>query len=748
MKQIRYLIHKASLLFILLAVLTGRVNAQSSVGVIDSLQQVLKTLEADTAKAMCLCQLGHAFYKSDTDSALFYMTKGLALAEASQYKKAEAQCCLNLGITYWAKGDYNTSQDYYNLAIKRFENIGDVNSQVKALINLGYSSYSIGEFDDALAQYLTAKELVRLEKDTLMYAGVLHNVGLVYEQRGQHVEALENYRISLNLKQQCSDPSSRAYQVSTLGAIGGIYQFMKDYDRARDYYLQALNLSRELDNKIGVIVFTYNLGVNHQKEENYERAQSLIYKALEEAQAYGNPTYVAYCYNSLGEISTAIGDYPKADSLLVKGLDIRRKLADKNALTVSLASLAKLSYKLPEEKGLSSYLDEFFSLQKYANLEDQKTCALLQSKLKQKKGDYKEAVVFFKMAKTLGDSLNNIEKESELERLKIEFDNELDQKSQRLELMTKDRAIAALKNRNQYLSIVGLVLVLLIVSVLAIALFRGSQKRRQMHQQLAVNNEKLSQSKYQLERANVQFEKVNQDLEMANNSLQQFAFAASHDLKESLRSVTSFSQLLRQNVEAGTADNQLDKYVNYIVDGSTRMRKTLDDLLQYSDIPAEHSPPEILQLSSLIRSLELQMVNQGQLPQDHYLTLKDFPPIFAEKKLVKQLFFNLLDNAGKFRQENRILNIEIGLLANKEKTNVFYCKDNGIGIEPAYLTYIFEPFRRLDNRTKQGAGLGLAVAKKIVRKYGGEIWAESQLKQGVTIYFTLPEAFPPSDTEN
>ncbi len=740
--------HLKAFLFFLLFLSTVNSGAQSSQKLIDSLKLVLSAARVDSTRAMHLCELGNAFYKTNTDSALVYLTKGLALAEATHYKKAEAQCCLNLGIVYWAKGDYNASLDFYNLAVKGFENTGDTNSQIKALINLGYSNYSIGEFDKALSHYLAAKELVNLEKDTLMYAGILHNVGLVYQQRGRHVQALEHYRESLSLKQQSADEQARAYQVSTLGAIGGIYQFMKDYHRAREYYLKALDISRELDNKIGVIVFTYNLGVNHQKEENFESAKSLIYKALEEAQSYGNPTYVAYCYNSLGEISMEVGEYEKAAKLLIEALNIRRKLADKNALTESLASSAELAALLNEDRKLSAYLDEFFSLQKYANLEDQKACALLQSKLKQKKGNYKESIEFFKMANSLGDSLSNIEKEGELERLKIEFDSEINQKSQQVELMTKDRAIAALKTKNQYISIVGLILALLIVSGLAIALFRSSQKRRQTHQQLAINNEKLSQSKYQLERANIQFGKVNQDLEMANNSLQQFAFAASHDLKESLRSVTSFSQLLRQNVEAGTADNQLDKYVDYIVDGSRRMRKTLDDLLQYSDIPAENTAAEILNLSQLIRSLELQMVNNGQLPQDHYLKLTAFPPIFAEKKLVKQLIFNLLDNAGKYRHEDRILNISFGMAPNKEKTNVFYCKDNGVGIEPAYLTYIFEPFRRLDNRTKHGAGLGLAVAKKIVKKYGGEIWAESQLHQGVTIYFTLPNAFPPHNIEN
>ncbi|GJM32285.1 MAG: hypothetical protein DHS20C18_12860 [Saprospiraceae bacterium] len=743
MKQIKeYLIeNRIVVLFLVMVFLKlGFLSAQSPRYLIDSLKTVYLTTEKDSVKAMTLCHLGYVIYKMDADSALTYLSQGLALAKSSGYEYAEAQCYLNLGIVHWARGDYKASLENYDLAIQRFEQTGEVTSLIKALINLGYCNYSLGEFDEALKYYFQAKDLVNLKEDTLMYAGILNNVGMIYEKKGKHVQALENYQVSLHLKMESSDPNAKAYQSSTLGAIGSIYQFMKDYDLARDYFLRALKISRDLDYKIGIIVYTYNLGVNHQKEKNFESAQSLLLKALEEAQSYGNQTYIAYCYNSLGEVKLELKKNTEARELLLKALEIRRGGADKNALTVSLASCAQLAYSQENDKELKDYLEEFFSMQNYANLEDQEICSGLFSKLKQKKGKFREAIEYFKMAKLLGDSLTNIAKESELERLKLKFDDELAQKSQKMELLTKDKAIASLNAKNQYISIIGLILGLLIVSVLAITLFRIGQKRRETHQQLAVNNEMLSQSKYQLERANMQFEKVNLELEIANNSLQQFAFAASHDLKESLRSVTSFSQLLRQNIEAGAVEIQLDKYVNYIVNSSKRMRKTLNDLLQYSNIPIDKTGPEKINLIAIIRSLEIEMVNKELLPKNHFLSISEFPTVYAEQNLIYQLFFNLLDNAGKFRNEDRILNLEIGTTTNNEKSNVFFIRDNGIGIEPAYLNYIFEPFHRLDNMEKQGAGLGLAVVKKIVKNYGGEIWAESKIDHGLTIYFTLPKA--------
>jgi signal transduction histidine kinase len=229
-------------------------------------------------------------------------------------------------------------------------------------------------------------------------------------------------------------------------------------------------------------------------------------------------------------------------------------------------------------------------------------------------------------------------------------------------------------------------------------------------------------------------------LRHANADLEQFAFSASHDLQEPLRMVATFSQLLQMKY-AGKMDAQADDIIEHCVEGATRMGRLIQDLLEYTRAAAiSDTLPQAVDgeqvLEETLRNL------QASIEESHATVTHDtLPRIQVEAIHLQQILQNLISNAIKYRgtQEPRI---HIGAIL-RGGTWEFSVRDNGIGIEPRYKEQVFGLFKRLHSRSRySGTGLGLAICKKLVERYHGRIWVESQLGAGSTFFFTLAESEP------
>lgn len=227
-----------------------------------------------------------------------------------------------------------------------------------------------------------------------------------------------------------------------------------------------------------------------------------------------------------------------------------------------------------------------------------------------------------------------------------------------------------------------------------------------------------------------------EELERKNKELEQFAYVASHDMQEPLRTTSSFVDLLRKQYK-GKLDDNADRYLDYIVQSSDRMKTLIKDLLDYSRLGREKEKRQVdcnsiveqvrADLNKVIRESQAEL-KAGQLP-----LLDAFP---TELKL---LFQNLVSNSIKFRRPGVPPQVEISATRSNGAWE-FSFRDNGIGIEPQYLERIFVIFQRLHNRTDyEGSGIGLAHCKKIVELHGGRIWVESEPGVGSTFFFTISE---------
>jgi PAS domain S-box-containing protein len=238
-------------------------------------------------------------------------------------------------------------------------------------------------------------------------------------------------------------------------------------------------------------------------------------------------------------------------------------------------------------------------------------------------------------------------------------------------------------------------------------------------------------------RAQTKVAAQNDGLHRANADLNQFAYAVSHELREPLRNIGNYAELLVRRCTE-TSDGDAERFKNFILEGVSRMEILLDDLRTYSLLsgPQKH-PPALVDCNDIL-ARALQNL-RGPIAEDHAVITNDpLPKLVASEDHLLLLFQNLISNAIKYRGEAPPrVHIRV---QRHELFWRFSVTDNGIGIEPQYFTKIFGVLKRLHGKAVPGTGLGLATCARIVEGYGGSIWVESQPDQGSTFFFTLPVA--------
>lgn len=241
----------------------------------------------------------------------------------------------------------------------------------------------------------------------------------------------------------------------------------------------------------------------------------------------------------------------------------------------------------------------------------------------------------------------------------------------------------------------------------------------------------------ELQQKNDELEFKNIELERSNRDLEQFAYVASHDLKEPLRMVSAYTQLLESRYK-NVLDEDGKTFISYASEGAERMGTLINDLLNYSRVGRMGTRQEPVDLNKVVK--EVIQKNEIQIEETGAeIICEPLPEVMGSYTYLYSLFQNLISNAIKFRKDD----ISPKIIIKAKKANNFWefsVTDNGIGMDPQYLDRIFVIFQRLHTRDKYtGTGIGLAICKKIIEFHGGEIWADSQPDAGTTFYFTLPE---------
>lgn len=225
-------------------------------------------------------------------------------------------------------------------------------------------------------------------------------------------------------------------------------------------------------------------------------------------------------------------------------------------------------------------------------------------------------------------------------------------------------------------------------------------------------------------------------LEAANKEMESFSYSVSHDLRAPLRGIDGFSYILEQEYSK-TLDETGQKLISRIRESAHRMNQLINDLLTFSRLGRQELHKRVVDPAILIREV-LQDFPEIENRKLTLVIAEKFPPCEADSGLLRQVFANLLDNALKYSRTRKEARIEVNWIEN-DGAPIYFVRDNGVGFEMQFADKLFGVFQRLHRMDEfEGTGVGLATVQRIIHRHGGRIWAEAEINQGATFYFTLP----------
>ena len=229
-------------------------------------------------------------------------------------------------------------------------------------------------------------------------------------------------------------------------------------------------------------------------------------------------------------------------------------------------------------------------------------------------------------------------------------------------------------------------------------------------------------------------------LEDANKELESFSYSISHDLRSPLRAITSFSHIVMEKNSADL-DNEARRLLDLVVQNAERMEELIKGLLEFSRMGRQEMRMSRIDMEELADDVFVELTTGAPGRQVDF-KLARLPAARGDRLLIHQVLSNLISNAIKFTAKEEKPRIEIGSRAEAE-ANVYWVKDNGVGFNTRYADKLFKVFSRLHSSDDfEGTGIGLANVQRILHRHGGRAWAESELGQGATFYFTLPGTGP------
>jgi light-regulated signal transduction histidine kinase (bacteriophytochrome) len=233
-------------------------------------------------------------------------------------------------------------------------------------------------------------------------------------------------------------------------------------------------------------------------------------------------------------------------------------------------------------------------------------------------------------------------------------------------------------------------------------------------------------------------EQQSAELREAKKELENFNYSVSHDLRAPLRHISGYSQIILEDFR-DKLDPQCLQYMESIQGAAQKLGAMLDGLLKISRLGRQELQRQDVSLDRMVRDVVQCHTPAGR---DIEWKIDQLPNLNCDAAMLKQVFTNLVENAVKFTQPRPRALVEIGAV-EKNGIPAIFVRDNGIGFDMKYADKLFVTFQRLHGRPQiEGIAVGLAIAKQIVRRHGGRIWADSALDQGATFYFTLQEIQP------
>ncbi|MEL6255520.1 MAG: tetratricopeptide repeat protein [Bacteroidota bacterium] len=697
-----------SLLYILL--LSFPAFAQSEK--IEQWEHELSEVFSDTQKVILLQKLAWEWKDADLAKADEYADKAIFLANELGFARGQAKSYKTKGVLHWYKGEMEDANQSFYTALEKFELIGDKKGQANIYNNLGLAQQMGGDYSQAI-EFLSQAYKIRTEINDLEgVATSCNNLGVIYQMLGAYDYSLNNHLRALEIYEALNNDKNKA---RSLLNIGNIYAITKDHEKAHMHFEKALALLGEGDDKRGLADTYSNLGENSFSLNKYAEAQSFFQKSLDLRRNLKDPVGMRESFTDLGKVLDVRGEHGEALKAHEQALKLAREIEDPGSQLIALLFLGEHLKKGGKLEVARTNLEEALQISEEtgSKAEEAKAHRLL-AEYYEDIGDTQSALKNQIAYADIRDDIFDEEKAQSLRRMQIVYETE--EKENQIVALEEDYSEAVFEKYSLLVLIV--IIVLFGVSWFLFYRFRSEARTSKL-----------------LYEKNREIEFHNQQLAISNAELEQYAYVVSHDLKQPLRTIGSFAGLLERRYRE-VLDNEGKEYIDYITKGVKQMHQLLTDLLNYSRLDKADGMEEV----DLNESLNLSIENlREQIEETKAIIISDeLPSITGNMSSQVLLFQNLLSNAMTYSGGKRP-EIEINYKDQGDR-HLLSFKDNGIGIEEAYMDKIFTVFQQLQGRDEYGGtGIGLSICQKVVLRHNGKIWLESKKGEGTTFHINFPK---------
>ena len=748
-----------------LAVHLSGINLDSAHFFCQKASQLTQKLEAPSMKGRAMLRVGKGYMAiNQLDSAMFFFRKSQQLAREYRERKLLADVLKNTGSLYKDKNDLAQALDYYKQSLEVYEEISFKPGQTAALNNIGIIHMEHGEFANALTYYSRALRLQQETGNKGNQAAILQNIGLIYGRKNELEESINHYQQALRLRRELRQPAAESAVLSLIGTtysrhgnyaralefyyqslrimeeigdkklislslmrIGNLYSNMKDYDKSIGYLRQCLQLREELKDIRGQASVLNNIGRNFTLMGSYDRALKYLYRSLHLRREVGPQSSEPFPLFNIGSNYEKINRLDSAYFYLQESMAMSRKHKNQYVETLCLTDLGKVYMKWNRIGEAVVSLESALSLSPEDALPAEKSdVTKLLYEIYKQQGNYQKALHYHELHRAYQDSLFNEENTKKITLMEAEYG--FDKEKQRL-AYEKEKALLLKdeKLRQQRIFQIAMTLALVIALVLIFVIARYNRLKKQSNEALKrLNNEILKQK--------VKLEKL-------DGIKSRFFTNISHEFRTPLTVIAGMAEQIRKSpnkrLEKGLSMIKhnsacLLHLVNQILDlgkletGGLRLRLILGDIIFYVSFIAEsfHSLAENKKIKLYFKTEEREL-------------LMDY-----DKEKILRIVSNLLSNAIKFTPEGGEVHFSISKeTSTSGETLVLQIRDTGIGISKEKLPYIFDRFYQADDakiRNAEGAGIGLALTRELVKLMGGSISVVSEENAGATFTIQLP----------
>jgi signal transduction histidine kinase len=540
-------------------------------------------------------------------------------------------------------------------------------------------------------------------------ANGFHTLGMIHWYRNSYEIASTNFFKALNIREEIGDTIGMGRSYNN---IGNLYFKQKNYSEALTYYEKSLNIRSSIPDSVGIIYCYNSLAEVYSQQQLNKKALNFYTQALELAKYLNHTKGLAFVHSNLGQFYLNTNEPKLALENFVQALSFSEKAAHKNGIATNYNNIARAliaqNERIPQAILMANasinIADSIKSIEIKSNAYE------ILSEAYALTGDFKQALNYAQFHKTTEANIFNNAISKSVSENQTLYEAGL-QKSELLaqknELLIKEKQL----NNRSFIAVLSVLLGLLISGFFIYTKWRYQKKTNSI---LAQKNKELLNS---------------------NQALERFAFDSSHDLREPLNNINSFTGLILKDAIA----NNNTKHINYatvIKNSCDNLDRLIRGVLNYSKLKS----------SNTIVNVDLNQI-LDQVKSDLVLVIKNkhvkiessnLPIIKSDKTKIYQVFKNIIENGIKYNTSTApIINISY---QEKDAYWIFSFKDNGIGIKKEYHEVIFQMFKRLHNKEEyQGSGIGLASIKSFIDGLKGSITVNSELGEGSEFVIRLPK---------